>query len=755
MPVEHADIPPSGQDRDLRCHARSVRLTMIAGFMLVAAAIAVTLSHSPLVLAGQSSITSEGVVATTKGSTSRCQNDEVLPGGTTAIRAWIEANIAPTIRVDALVGTRVVAHGTLDGGWLGKFVTIPIARVPRTISHTKVCFALGPAVETIKLLGQAGRDGAPAKMRIEYLQPSRGSWWSRALSVAHLIGLGRAPSGTWVALIPVVLMTIAAIIASWTIATQLGRGPGAIGKHLPRQHTPRDQARAAPAASPEPGAAVRSEQRSAPHREKRTATLRSVARRIPSPAWACACVAVLSASSWSIVTPPFQAPDEPSHFSYTQILWESGGLPRSGASSLPTNVETVLEALDHRPIRFNPAKRTISTAAQQLRLQQVLKLSSGRTGNWAGVATPEPPLYYALETIPYYIGSDGTLLDQLELMRLADALMAGLVALFAFLFLREALPAVRWAWTVGGLSVALAPLLGFIGGVVNPDAMLCAVATALFYCLARAFRRGVTPRLAAVIGATAAIGFLTKLNFVALAPGLALALLILTRRAARTSRRSAYRCFVIAIAIGWSPVYGYAVVNALSHHASLGLASGGIAETNMHRGSPLAELSYIWQLFLPRLPGMTKDFAGIFTTRLWFNRSIGMYGWLDTHFPEWVYNVALIPAGLIAALCIRALILGRAALRRRVGELFAYGAMGVGLMALVGADSYLEFPRRAGSYAEPRYLLPATALFAAMLALAARGAGRRWGPALGTALVVLVLAHDIFSQLLEVGRYYG
>ena len=42
-----------------------------------------------------------------------------------------------------------------------------------------------------------------------------------------------------------------------------------------------------------------------------------------------------------------------------------------------------------------------------------------------------------------------------------------------------------------------------------------------------------------------------------------------------------------------------------------------------------------------------------------------------------------------------------------------------------------------------------------LLALAARGAGRRWGPAAGASIVVLFLAHDIFSQLLVVSRFYG
>jgi hypothetical protein len=169
-----------------------------------------------------------------------------------------------------------------------------------------------------------------------------------------------------------------------------------------------------------------------------------------------------------------------------------------------------------------------------------------------------------------------------------------------------------------------------------------------------------------------------------------------------------------------------------------------------------AEISYIWQYFLPRLPGMTNYFPGVSPLRqLWFDRLVGDYGWLDTYFPSWVYGPALVLACMIAALSLRGLFAARTALRSRAGELISYAAIGWGVLVLVGADAYLEWPTRAGGYSEPRYLLPMAALFAAAFTLAARGAGRRWGPAVGTLLVLLILAHDIFSQLLVVGRYYA
>jgi 4-amino-4-deoxy-L-arabinose transferase-like glycosyltransferase len=468
----------------------------------------------------------------------------------------------------------------------------------------------------------------------------------------------------------------------------------------------------------------------------------------------CALVAFLNAASWSVVSPPFEVPDEPSHFAYVQHLAETGHLPTGGGEVFPSAEKAVLNALHYSSIRFNPSQGTISSPAEQRTLEHALAAPLSRTGSaQAGVATAQPPLYYALETIPYKLASPGTLLDQLASMRLLSALMGGLTALFAFLFLREALPGARWAWTVGGLGVALAPLLGLMSGAVNPDALLFAVSAALFYCLARGFRRGLTPRLAVAIGAVLAVGLLTKLTFLSLLPGAALGLVALCVREARTSRRAAYRSLALATVVGASPILLYAIVSALAGRSGLGAISGALT-LNGRSGSILKELGYLWQFYLPRLPGMRPDFHGFLTTRvLWFNGLVGLYGWLDTTFPNWVYSAALVPAGLIAALFTRALYTYRGALRSRLLELGVYLAIGLGVVVTIGVDDYIH--HMPTEYAEPRYLLPLLALWGPILALAARGAGRRWGPVAGVLIVTLLLAHDLFSQLLVISRYYG
>jgi hypothetical protein len=561
---------------------------------------------------------------------------------------------------------------------------------------------------------------------MEYLRPGTRSWWSMAASITRRMGLGRAPGGAWDVLLVIAFMATVVVLVSALVV-----------REIPLSDRDRPVA--------------------------------DYPRRIPVAGWTCAAVACLSAASWSLITPPFQVPDEPSHFAYVQLLTDTGRLPTSDESHFSTEEEVALRDLFQAEVRWFPENRTISSATQQRRLQSDLNAPLSKVnGGYAGVAASEPPLYYALETIPYRLGASGTLLDRLELMRLLSALMAGLTGLFVYMFVREIIPRARWAWTVGGLGAALAPLLGLMSGGVNSDALLYGVSAALFYLLAHGFRRGLTPRLAIALGATLALGFLTKLNFIGLAPGAVLGIVVLVVRArglARgaklpattlfTRRVSPVGSLTIALAIGFAPVIVFVAANALAHRPALGFVSSSLAISNPHE-SLFGELSYIWQLYLPRLPGMANDFPGLSPIRdVWWDHGVGLYGWLDTSFPVWVDDLALVLAAPLALLGLRSLFVDRAALRRRLVEIVVYAAMALGVLALVGTASYVHMQTAGGSYAQSRYLLPLLSLFGAVLVLSARGAGRRWGPVAGTLIILLFLAHDLFSQLLTVSRFYG
>lgn len=478
--------------------------------------------------------------------------------------------------------------------------------------------------------------------------------------------------------------------------------------------------------------------------------LRAALRRVPAAAWMCALIALLNAFAWSIITPPFQGKDEIDHFAYVEQLAETGTLPHEAEGRAYSPQEAlVLRGVHYYGIRFTPSTHTISSAAEQRALMEDVHAGAPLEGaGSAGVATPEPPLYYALQVIPYALGR-GEMLTQLQLMRLFGALLGALTALLTFLFLREILPAVPWAATAGALCVSLQPLSGFISGSVNPETLLVTITAALFLCLARAFRRGFTPRLAVALGLLIAAGFMTKLNFVGPAFGVFVGLLALTVREARSRGWSALAPLTIAAAIGLAPVVA---VYALRSEGVGSQLTGAIFTKSLFK-----ELSYAWELYLPRLPGMTHYFSGVATYKdIWFDRSVGLYGWMDTTFPGWVDDVALVPAGALALLCGRELVAHRAALRARLAELGAYGAIAVGVLTLIGFASYqTDALGHELAFGEPRYLLPMLPLLGAVVALAVRGAGRRWAPVVAAAVIVLFLGHDLFSQLQVVARYYG
>jgi hypothetical protein len=683
------------------------RVGFAAGLLLLAAAVAVVMSSSPQIVTRTNAFHPLNVpLGSVSGSGHACQGQELLPADTNAISVSLNASGGPSVTATVFSGETLVTHGKSASGWIGRSVTIPVTPLPVAERPVTVCFVFSGANEQVRFLGVPGtaRNGATSsvgalhgRLTIEYLRRASSSWWSLALPVARRMGLGRAWAGSWIAVLIACLMASAIATAS------------------------------------------------------------SLALR--KSAWLCALVACLSAVSWSFITPAFQVPDEQAHFAYVEELARTHRLPSLDTQEYAPDEVLALEGLQAPRVSLYPDQHPIASLAQQQQLQKgvagAVATSSPGVGA-AGVAASEPPLYYALETIPYELGSGGGVLDELTLMRLMSALMAGVSALFVFLFVRESLPSSPRAWTVAGLAVAFLPLLGFISGAVNPDALLCAVSAAIFYCLARAFRRGLTPKLGVSIGALTAVGFLTKLNFIGLTPGILLGLALLAKRSSATlGGRTAARTLAAALAIASSPVWIYALVNLLSGHKPLGIASSVINVTAGHR-SLGGEISYIWQLYLPRLPGMHVDFADISPLReLWFNGLVGQYGFEDTFFPRWVDNVAAVTVVVIAALAARELITHSSVLRRRSGELLVYLTMAVGLLVLIGASSYLSFPSEAAGFPEPRYLLPLIPLFGAVIALAARGGGRRWGASVGALIVVLFIAHDLFSQLQEIARFYG
>jgi 4-amino-4-deoxy-L-arabinose transferase-like glycosyltransferase len=477
----------------------------------------------------------------------------------------------------------------------------------------------------------------------------------------------------------------------------------------------------------------------------------------------CFVIAFVNAAIWTVVVPPFQVPDEITHFAYAQYLAETGKPPPQGrGTQFSPQEQAALNNLLFFSVIGQPQLRGVITPAEDRALRAALAQHlSPVGGGGASSATNQPPLYYALEAIPYWISPSHDILFRLELMRLLSALMAAGTVLAVFMFLRELFPRSPWSWTSGALIVAFQPMFNFIAAGVQGDNLLFLASALTFWLLIRAYRRGLSRGGAAAIGLVVAVGLLAKLTYIAFLPGIGLALLLLAWRALPEGRRHAAQALAIAVAVAAVPVAIYAVLNVTAWHRGSALAGGLTAATTgkISGGQAVTlkqSLDYIWQLYLPRLPFMHRSyFPGYPVGYIWADGTIGRFGWLDYGFPGWVYTfgrVAFAAIGLLA-------IVGVVRLRRRIKEvlpMFAcFALMTAGLLAAIGYAGIRYRLATGYQFEQARYLFPLLALYALVTMLAARAPGRRWAPALGAALVLLAMAHGLFAEMLTISRYYG
>jgi hypothetical protein len=172
-------------------------------------------------------------------------------------------------------------------------------------------------------------------------------------------------------------------------------------------------------------------------------------------------------------------------------------------------------------------------------------------------------------------------------------------------------------------------------------------------------------------------------------------------------------------------------------------------------GTPGEYLSYLWQEFLPRLPGMDDMVAGIQPWSLWFKGLVGRFGWLDYGYPAPVYALALVIVVGTASAAAFALVRSRRDVLARRGEVAVFAVAALGLAGAIGTVSYRAVSATGLPFDQARYLLPLLPLFALVPALAVRAAGPRRAPVLAALLLVCALGFSVLAQLLTIARYYG
>ena len=451
-------------------------------------------------------------------------------------------------------------------------------------------------------------------------------------------------------------------------------------------------------------------------------------------------------------------PDETAHVAYAQYLAETGKLPKASAGKVYSpEMNATLAALRFYDVIGRAENEPPATSRELAGLAQVRDAGLDRTGSGdVPSATNNPPVYYAIEAAVYRASPSSDLLTRLALMRIVSALLAGATALFGALFVRELSPRDALGVDRRRAGDRDEPAGRVHRGRVNNDNLLFCAAAAVCFGLARMFRRGVTPRRAAFVAVALALGALGKATLIAFVPAVAFAFLVLVARAGPSRRREALRSVAIGAAAGALPIALFVVLSATVWDrplwgAAAASTSGQLLPGAAHAvdGSLREQLSYTWQLFLPRL-GVFRQLHPVDNplADLWLRGFVGRFGWLDYGFPQWVYDVADWVAPLVAALAATTLVRERHRLRGRGLKLATYALAVAGLAMLIGLAGY-QYRRGVpdGIFEQARYLLPLLPFYGALVALAVRAGGRRAGPVLAAVCVVVLTGWSVYAQV--------
>jgi hypothetical protein len=480
-------------------------------------------------------------------------------------------------------------------------------------------------------------------------------------------------------------------------------------------------------------------------------------------------LAALNGSAWAVITPAFQSPDEVDHFAYVQALVERGQKPTPYAASTRNQWSTAEDdallgsafVTDHQV-----GDSRVPWLAADVRAYERLVHDTGASrGNGGGYSAMSSygPLYYLAVAPGYLLASGSSPFTMLILVRLFSVLIGAFAAVFTFLMVRELVPDKVWLAVLAGLLLAFQPMYSFLSGSVNNDVGLDTGAAAVAYLLVRMLRRGMTWQTMLPLGALLGALPLVKGSAYELYP---LALLALAGAVWRQRTRHPIGTRMVAggllaLAASWAAIYEAAqhLSNALTPPAPFARAgtsvatAGGSLSSVLHH--PLSYLTYLWEVFLPRLPGMHPHFpAGVYPANVIFiHRGWAAFGWYDVSFPHWVYTV-------LGVVTVASAVLGLAALwrKRPIRRLRMEIALLVFFPVVVVAGFVAAFyvPVQRPFISEfGRYLFPALAPLAALAVGALYALGRRSMIAAGSVLLVAMLALCYASQLLTLTAFYS
>jgi 4-amino-4-deoxy-L-arabinose transferase-like glycosyltransferase len=463
-------------------------------------------------------------------------------------------------------------------------------------------------------------------------------------------------------------------------------------------------------------------------------------RRVPPALTALLAIGTLLPIVWACVTPAFQAPDEQSHFAYTQYLAERHALP--GDPKKP------IYSSEH--IRAAYATRSDVVAAVPLSKPEwnstiydewsaASRADRRDDGGGPTSASSYPPASYIWEAVGYTLVG-GDFFDRLVVSRVFSALWLPVTVLATWLLAGELFARRRPLQLAAAAVPALSPMAAFISGSVNPDGMLYALWTLALWLGVRCLKRGLTPATGAAFAATVGLACVTKATSYALLPP---ALLVLAVGLWRARDRRVARVAAVLVPLALTLGAWYAVAWSADRPAAAQVSETTSAVSAGVSARPL--LSYIWHFYVPGASG-----GGWPVFQVWIKQLWGAFGWLEVRFPVGVYKAFAAMTGVVGIGA--AIALWR---RRRRVDLVVVAFLATTVVCLLAGLHWTDFRLRNVGFMQGRYLLPLIGVFGCTFAAAVLAIPEKARSFVVGGAVASLFAVHVAAIVLVAARFYA
>jgi hypothetical protein len=487
----------------------------------------------------------------------------------------------------------------------------------------------------------------------------------------------------------------------------------------------------------------------------------SKARTVPRPLAALLAMATIQVVAWILVLPPFQGPDEEAHFAYVQYLAETGKPPeRNGGSgrSYSTEEGEAMKWANLLVLRGVLAARPDWAPGAEQRWHEVeasLPAQTSSDGDGPNPAGQNPPLYYALETIPYHLAPGGSFFNRFYLARFASALFYVAAVAFMWLIASELFRPL-WARTLATAMFALHPKLAMLGALVNPDILLVLTWTAFIYVGLRIVRHGPSARRLIGAGVTAAASVLTHGRGLAIIPALLVLLGIAYLRWRPPVRRT---LLVVAIGLGLAAAGLGAAGVFTSGISGQDAAYGGLLGWLDDRSFNVRQfLSYLWQFYLPKLEFMQPSIGvpGYGFREVYIQSFYSDLASLEVQYPRFALDLLQVATIVLLFGLYTVAVTRVEAIKRNWASITFLLLTGLSLVAVLHVSSYTTMLiNPADPVLTGRYLLPLLSLLAIAVTIVVAALPRRIGAFATGALVAAGLVLQLSGLGIALVRFYA